>query len=274
MKPAPLNNAFACSITLHRPFVTLKAALSADGYLAPPPHLRMASQPFWLTSPEARAQVQQLRHASDAILCGIGTVLADDPLLTDRTGLPRRRPLLRVIADTRLRTPVTAKLVQTARQNQQENDLQNLWIFCGPDVGPDRLAAFADLGIHVTQVGPAPSKLSAQSSKLIARESSRALDLSEILTHLHSARILSLLVEAGSQLNGDFLRHELADQAVLFYAPAELGPAALPFADGSDGPFALERRMLHVSKQTFGPDLCVSGLLHDPWAGLPGSEVK
>src|SRR5580704_3637890 len=112
-----LNDAFAYFIQHRTPFVTLKAALSADGKLAPPPAARYPNQPFWLTGPAARHQVQLLRHASDAVLTGIGTVLADDPQLTDRSGmqdparsgmqdparsgllgpnaLPRRRPLLR-----------------------------------------------------------------------------------------------------------------------------------------------------------------------------------
>src|SRR6266851_2281777 len=92
-----LNEAFALFIRTQTPFVTLKAALSVDGKLAPPPANRFPNQTHWLTGPAARAEVQTLRHASDAILTGIGTVLADNPLLTDRTGLPRRRPLLRVI---------------------------------------------------------------------------------------------------------------------------------------------------------------------------------
>src|ERR1700677_4954484 len=115
-----LNNAFACSITQHRPFVTLKAALSVDGRIAPPPSLRTPNQPYLITGVEAREEVQRLRHAHDAILTGIGTVLADDPLLTDRTGLPRRRPLLRIVLDTHLQTPPSGKLVQTARQNLAE----------------------------------------------------------------------------------------------------------------------------------------------------------
>ena len=84
-----LNDAFAFAIQHQRPFVTLKAAVSVDGKLAPPPGERSATAPHWLTGSAARADVQRLRHASDAILTGVGTVLADDPELTDRTGLPR-----------------------------------------------------------------------------------------------------------------------------------------------------------------------------------------
>ncbi len=239
-----LNNAFALSITRQRPFVTLKAALSVDGMLAPPASARIAAEPFWLTGAAAREEVQRLRHASDVILCGIGTVLADDPLLTDRTGLPRRRPLMRVVIDTHLRTPISAKVVQTEQQD--------LWIFCGQGAPADRRAQLELLGVRVTAVNA-------------TNNGPVGLDPVEILGHLHSAKLLSVLLEAGSALNGAFLRHDLVDRAVLFYAETELGPDALPFAEGTAGPFALEQKMLAVRKQMFGSDVCVSGLLHDPW---------
>src|SRR5947209_1641069 len=71
----------------------------------------------WITSPAARAHVHELRHASDAIMVGVGTIIADDPLLTDRTGKPRRRPLLRVILDSRLRLPLTSRVVKTSQDD-------------------------------------------------------------------------------------------------------------------------------------------------------------
>ena len=107
-----LNDAFAFSIQHGRPFVTLKAALSVDGGIAPAPEMRRPGEPFWLTGPAARAAVAELRHGADALLTGIGTVLADDPQLTDRTGLPRRRPLLRVVLDSALRLPLDSRLVK------------------------------------------------------------------------------------------------------------------------------------------------------------------
>jgi diaminohydroxyphosphoribosylaminopyrimidine deaminase/5-amino-6-(5-phosphoribosylamino)uracil reductase len=86
-----------------------------------------------------------------------------------------------------------------------------------------------------------------------------------VLAHLNLAKLHGVLLEAGYAVNGAFLRHGLVDRAVLFYAETELGPDALPFAEGTAGPFALEQKMLSVRKQTFGSDVCVSGLLHDPW---------
>ena len=236
-----LNHAFAFSITHQRPFVTLKAALSVDGQLAPPPSLRTATAPFFLTGPAARADVQRLRHASDAILTGIGTVLADDPLLTDRTALPRRRPLLRVLLDSDLRVPVTAKLL-----NPVQDDL---WIFCAPQSSLNLNKELTARGAHVVP---------------IARQHD-GLDLSEILQHLQRAKILSVLLEAGSALNGAFLRHNLVDQVILFYAEAELGPHAIPFAANAPTSFALEQSLVQVEKRQVGRDMRVSGLLHDPW---------
>ncbi|HEV8384253.1 MAG TPA: bifunctional diaminohydroxyphosphoribosylaminopyrimidine deaminase/5-amino-6-(5-phosphoribosylamino)uracil reductase RibD, partial [Candidatus Acidoferrales bacterium] len=96
-----LNEPFAKWIRTGLPFVTLKTAMTIDYKIAGPRKLRQSVP--WITSEKSRTEVQQMRHASDALLTGIGTVLADDPRLTDRTGLPRRRPLVRVVLDSRLR---------------------------------------------------------------------------------------------------------------------------------------------------------------------------
>src|SRR5579862_9307799 len=99
--------------------------MALDGKIAPPrgesenpTALGSASvSGGWITSEVARAHVQQLRHQSDAILVGVGTIIADDPLLTDRSGRPRRRPLLRVIVDSRLRLPLESRLAKTAQND-------------------------------------------------------------------------------------------------------------------------------------------------------------
>ncbi len=246
-----LNDAFACFVQTRRPFVTLKAALSVDGKLAPPAAQRKAGQPHWLTGPETRAEVHRLRHASDAILTGIGTVLADDPTLTDRSamlgpgGQPRRRPLLRVVLDTHLRLPLISQLVRTAA-----NDLL---IVCGADAPPRHLAALAAHGIEVLPV-------TAQNGYL---------SLSAVLKELARRNLLSLLLEAGSHLNGAFLTQGLVDKAVLFYAETELGDSALPFATGIPSPFLFEQSLRRITRTSFGPpeqpDACVTGYLNYPW---------
>ncbi len=236
-----LNDAFAFSITRGRPFVTLKAGLSVDGQLAPPPAQRRETAPFFLTGPEARAEVQRLRLASDAILTGIGTVLADDPLLTDRTGSPRRRRLMRVVLDTRLRTPRSARLLAGAEAD--------VWIFGAEGASPGRVRELTAAGARVTLV----------------RGTGGRLDLMEVLGHLHGERLLSVLLEAGAEVNGAFLRAGLVDRAVLYYAEAELGAGAVPFARDAPTSFELAGRMLRVSQRPVGGDVCVTGLLHDPW---------
>ena len=233
-----LNNAFAFSITQGRPFVTLKAGLSVDGRLAPLPAARLADQPFWLTGPESRAEVQRLRHASDALLTGIGTVLADDPLLSDRTGLPRRRPLQRILLDSKLQIPQNSNLAQNAADD--------LWIFTTPEAPQAKADALHSKGVRITLLPQ--------------------LNLKVILSHLHTAKFLSVLVEAGPTLNSALLRDNLADQAILFYAPTKLGTQSLPLTTAGPTPFELEARLLSVTKRNFGSDVCVSGLLHDPWS--------
>jgi diaminohydroxyphosphoribosylaminopyrimidine deaminase / 5-amino-6-(5-phosphoribosylamino)uracil reductase len=241
-----LNDAFAHYIRTRTPFVTLKAALSSDGKLAPPPASRFPNQPYWLTGPAARHEVQLLRHASDAVLTGIGTVLADNPLLTDRSGLfgpgmvPRRRPLLRVILDTRLRTPLDSQLVVTA-----DNDLL---ILCAGTAPAAKINALTEKGAQV---------------EIIPSHAGR-LSLSAALSTLADRNILSLLLECGSHLNGAFLSQNLVDKVVLIHSPTELGSQAIPFAEGIT-PDQIEQSLAHVTRANYGPDVCVTGYLRDPW---------
>ena len=85
------------------------------------------------------------------------------------------------------------------------------------------------------------------------------------MAHLHQAQLQSVLLEAGTALNGAFLDQQLVDEVALFYAPVELGAASIPFASGGLSPFALEQALVRVDKRSFGVDVCVGGLLHDPW---------
>ena len=157
--------------------------------LAPPASARTGKQPHWLTGAEARAEVQRMRHAADAVLTGIGTVLADDPLLTDRSGLPRRRPLLRVVLDSRLRTPLDSQLVRSAQDD--------LLIFCGAHADPARAAALQAAGV----------------ASCASRRSDGRLDLDAVLAALASRQIISVLLECGSELNGAFLAQESGGQS-------------------------------------------------------------
>ncbi len=252
-----LNDAFAHFIQHHRPFVTLKAALSVDGKLAPPPSTRNAAVPHWITGTAARADAQLLRHKSDALLTGIGTVLADNPSLTDRTSLPRRRPLLRVILDSALRTPLDSTLVSTL-----DNDLL---ILCSENITQaptDRESALRARSVEVLRIPTA----------------SNHLDLHAALAILAERNILSVLVEAGSAINGAFLRANLVDKLVLYYAETELGLDAVPFATDYDSPYAVQQRLTQLTRTSFPSDLAphtedvrITGYLHDPWSNLATS---
>ncbi len=227
--------------------MTLKAALSVDGKLAPPPARRFPNQPHWLTGPAARAEVHLLRHASDAVLTGIGTVLADNPLLTDRsdTGsgdVPlRHRPLLRVVLDTHLRIPLTSQLVLSAHDD--------LLILCGELASTAKAASLGSLGVEVDHIPDHAGRLS----------------LPAVLATLAQRDILSLLLECGSHLNGSFLRQNLVDKAVLFYAETELGDQSIPFAQGIPSPYLFEQTLHRITRSTLGSDAIVTGYLHDPW---------
>jgi diaminohydroxyphosphoribosylaminopyrimidine deaminase/5-amino-6-(5-phosphoribosylamino)uracil reductase len=246
-----LNDAFAHSIQHHRPFITLKAALSVDGKLAPAPSTRTSTTPHWLTGTAARADVQHLRHASDAILTGIGTILADNPSLTDRTNLPRRRPLLCIVLDTALRTPLNSALLTTASNE--------LIIVCSEQAPPDRAASLTNAGAEVLRI---PTQ-------------SNHLDLQATLTALAQRNLLSVLIEAGSTINGALLRANLIDRVILYYAEQELGLNALPFATNADTPYTLQQRLTQTTRTAFPSDIPpntedirITGYLHDPWSNI------
>ena len=111
--------------------------MTLDGKIAPPPRAESKSAVGipaggWITGEAARAHVHEQRHQSDAIMVGVGTILADDPLLTDRSGHPRRRPLLRVILDSHLRLPLESRLVQSVANEGSFNS--DVLIFCSSGV--------------------------------------------------------------------------------------------------------------------------------------------
>jgi len=244
-----LNDAFAGWIQARRPFVTLKAAVSVEGMIAPPARARAEVAPHWITGAAARVDAQALRFGAQAIVTGIGTVLADDPLLTDRTGLPRE-PLLRVVLDGGLRIPLGSKLVGSA-----EGDVL---VVGSLEASEEREAALRAAGVEVVRVGGSGGRL----------------DLVEVLKLLGERGKISVLVEAGSAVNGAFLRAGLVDRVVMYYAECELGLEGVPFAEGVASPYAVQERLSSVERAAFASDgtvgaadVRVSGYLPDPWRG-------
>jgi diaminohydroxyphosphoribosylaminopyrimidine deaminase / 5-amino-6-(5-phosphoribosylamino)uracil reductase len=248
-----LNESFAKYIRRHAPLVTLKAAMTLDGKIAPPPAQSLnraarvagdTKRSAWITGETARAHVQELRHQNDAILVGVGTVIADDPLLTDRSGRPRRRSLLRVILDSRLRLPPDSGVVKTARddvlvlcsfaEEKQKRELQKL-------------------GIRVQQLPTAASD--------------GHPDMAAVVRFLGEMEITSLMIEGGAMVNAAALTSGVVDKVFLYYAPRILaGTASVPFAGGagfaniSDAAYVKSIRM-----HRFGEDFAVEGYLKDPY---------
>ena len=249
-----LNEAFARYIRHGTPLVTLKAAMTLDGKIAPPASevlTKAVGVPAggWITGEVARAHVQQLRHQHDALLVGAGTILSDDPLLTDRSGLARRRGLLRVILDSRLRTPLESRLVQDAAARRENDAL----IFCGL-ADEHKQRQLEALGVRVETVS--------------ASAADGRPDLPAILRRLGELEITSLMIEAGATVNGAALAASVVDKVFLYYAPKILASAgALPWAAGTGFQHMKEvAQVKRVRLHAFGEDFAVEGYLRDPYA--------
>ena len=250
-----LNEAFARHIRHGVPLVTLKAAMTLDGKIAPPAAAvlnRAAGTPGggWITGEAARAHVQQQRHQNDAILVGVGTILADDPLLTDRSGNPRRRPLLRVILDSRLRLPLESRLVQcVANEGTFKNDVL---VFCS-SAGEKKGSELEERGIRVEQLPQAASD--------------RRPDIHAILRRLGQLEITSVMIEGGAAVNWTALASGVVDKVFLYYAPKILaGTGSVPFAAGAGFRQMDEAPpVTHLHLHRFGEDFAVEGYQRDPY---------
>ena len=238
-----LNEPFACWIRTKRPFVTLKSAMTLDGQLAMPGERaksRSKSLPKgrsnWISSEESRAEVHRMRHSADALLTGLGTIQVDDPLLTDRSGLPRRRRLLRVILDSRLSISRHSRVVKTADED--------LLIFTNQREDSQKARFLRKEGVEVVFV----------------RSVSGGLNLKDVLSELGRRDILSVLLEAGPTLNGAALAAGVVHKLFLFYAPKIAGQSRVPFALA---PKLNLPPLRNVRTQQFGPDIAIEAYLQD-----------
>ena len=240
-----LNEPFACWIRTKKPLVTLKSALTLDGQLALPRQGRKGARHTgkrngseWITSEESRNEVHRMRHASDALLTGIGTIFSDDPLLTDRSGLQRRRRLLRIILDSKLRLPPKSRIVQTADDD--------LLVFTSASMKSAKARKLHNAGIEIVQV----------------KAKGGRLDLRAVLAELGRREILSVLLEAGPTLNGAALAAGIVHKLFLFYAPKIAGDNRLPFALA---PSLALPPLRNIRTQGFGPDIAIEAYLRDPF---------
>lgn len=239
-----LNEGFARWSQHKRPFVLMKVAMTLDGRIAPPAGQHKPHEPYWITSEAGRAAVQPLRWQADAAMTGVDTVLADDPLLTDRSGLRRRRPLSRVVLDSALRMPLDSKMVRGA-----QNDL----VIFTVSSDEKRLAELRERGVRV---------------EVMQAEAGRVA-LGKVLDKLGEEGILTLLTETGTRANTALLTGGLVDRVHLFVSPQIMGSDAVP-AFHHMTQFV---RMAEVEVERYGNDLGLCSLLKDPWPEKQGSDI-
>ena len=200
-----LNQAFFHFARTGRPLVTLKTALTLDGKIAAPD-----DNTGWITSSTARAHVHRVRHSHDAIMTGIGTVQADDCRLTDRTGLPRRRRLQRVIVDSLLRIPTDSRIVESVQ---------------------------GDLLVATTSAATERRRRALERAKVAIRvfdSPTGRVDLHALFAWLGRRDITSVMVEGGAKLNWALLEGGAVDKILLYFAPKILGGFdSLPMVGGA-----------------------------------------
>jgi diaminohydroxyphosphoribosylaminopyrimidine deaminase/5-amino-6-(5-phosphoribosylamino)uracil reductase len=236
-----LNEPFACWIRTKKPFVTLKSAMTLDGQLTLPPSPKKLGKSSrkrrnWITSEESRAEVHRMRHAADALLTGIGTILADDPLLTDRSGLPRRKRLLRVVLDSKLRLAPKSRIVKTSDDD--------LLVFTALPLNSSKARKLQNAGVEIAR----------------AKATNGGLDLPAVVAELGRREILSVLLEGGPRLNGAALANGIVHKLFLFYAPKIAGNNRVPFALA---PKLLLPPLQYQNVKQFGPDFAIEGYLQD-----------
>lgn len=248
-----LNEAFARYTRHGTPLVTLKAAMTLDGKIAPPPPGEIEpadGMPAggWVTSEVARAHVQELRHQHDALMVGAGTILSDNPLLTDRSGKQRRRPLLRVILDSRLRLPLDSRLVKSVAAERKHDVL----VFCS-SADEEKKAKLEMLGVRI--------------EKVPMIEMDGRPDLAAILRKLGELEITSLMIEGGATVNWSALAANVVDKVFLYYAPKILaGTGSVPFAAGAGFlHMSQAAQVKNVHLRRFGEDFAVEGYVRDPY---------
>lgn len=231
-----INEPFARWIQHKLPFVLMKVAMTLDGRIALPAGFHTAREPYWITCEASRRAVQPLRWQADAAITGVDTVLADDPMLTDRSGLRRRRPLLRVILDSALRIPLDSKIVSTAH-----NDVVVFTV----SKDESRVRQLTDRGVRV---------------EVLSAESGR-VPLAKVCQKLGAEGILSVLTETGTTLNTALLTGGFVDRIHLFVNPQIMGSDAVPAFK------SLQRAipMQAVEVERYENDLGLCSLLRDPW---------
>lgn len=226
-----LNEAYIHFMRTARPFVHLKLAVSLDGKVA-----TFSGDSRWITSEEARAWAHELRHRYDAIMVGGRTVCIDDPLLTDRSGRKRRRPLVRVVIEQYLRMSLESQLAQTT-------DAAPVLIFAHGDSDPETVSALQARGVEVIN------------------QTESTLNFSSMLEELGRRSIQSVLLEGGPSLAGLLLDAGLVNKITFFVAPMIIGGQDAPSAIGGNGAETISEAMQleNVEVEKRGRDIEITG---------------
>jgi len=242
-----LNTVFFHFQTTQTPYVTIKAAMTLDGKIA-----THTGDSRWITGAKARNHVHLLRARSGAVMVGIGTLLADDALLTARLDpMPPRQPL-RIVVDSRLRTPVDSAIVRSATANPAQMPLLIVTTEAAPQ---ENQAALERSGVEVL--------------RLPALQSGR-VDLAELMPILAERQIISVLCEGGGELNAGLMQSKLAHQVLFFIAPKLVGGRQAPTPIEGEGYEKMANaRVLHdMEIHRFDTDIALSGTLISPTAEI------
>lgn len=230
-----LNEAFLKFVKFRRPFVILKSAMTLDGWTG-----SSTGDSKWITNEKSRGFVHKLRGQVDAVMVGVGTVISDNPFLTTRLsgGRRRGRDALRIVVDTRLRTPVHSSVVG-------EESSSRTVIAVGEDVPSEIVSTFEERGVWIV---PCPLK-------------DGRIDLMSLMETLGKRSVMSVLVEGGATLGGSMIRERLVDKFHIFMSPKVFGGSdGVPMAKGR-GPLrmgdCLSLRDIRIRR--FGSDIMITG---------------
>lgn len=231
-----LNEAYVKYITSHIPFVIAKTGATLDGKISS----GLESQQ-WITSVESRHRGHQLRLEADAILVGIGTILKDDPRLTDRSGQPRRRPLLRVVLDSQLRLPLDSQLARTHHEGA-------IILFCADGRDRSRQRQLENAGMEIIPAFTVRGRV----------------PLEVVLETLGQRQVMSLLIEGGAEVNFEAVQTQIVDKLICFLAPKILGGTKGVGMFGGTGFFTLDQApsLLFSKTEKIGPDLMIEAYFH------------
>ncbi|MQL53590.1 bifunctional diaminohydroxyphosphoribosylaminopyrimidine deaminase/5-amino-6-(5-phosphoribosylamino)uracil reductase RibD [Desulfofundulus thermobenzoicus] len=240
-----LNEVFIKYITTRRPFVVAKAAMSLDGKIA-----TRTGESRWITGPEARLQVHRLRDRYDAILVGINTVLRDNPSLTTRLPEGGGKDPVRVIVDSRARTPPCARVLT------RESAAPTI-VAVTREAPVENLRRLENAGAQILVVpGDGPR-----------------VDLAALMAELGRREITSVLIEGGGEIHASALYARIVDKVIWFIAPLIIGGREAPGPVGGMGPAGLDKafKLSEVTVTRYGTDICVEGYVQNG-CPLPGSE--